>query len=469
MRPLEIILLTTLGLEVLRMGWGKPLQLRSIPLLPALAVPASAAQLLFEGYRWQMLPAYALAIIFFLSGSLRSPDPPRGGWRRWVPLGLAILALLLAIGLPVLLPVPQLEHPDGPFAVGTTTLFLVDESRRDPYAPDPGLARELMLQIWYPADPGTGKGHAQWMESAVVVAPAIAEWLGLPSFFLDHLTLAVSPALKDASLPSGTERYPVILFSHGYGGFRAQNSNQAIELASQGFVVAAVEHTYGAVVTVFPDGRVATHNPQTLPDDVNETVSLQATRRLGDQWAADLSFALDTLEQLDRGSNGSRFSGRLDLERVGAMGHSTGGGAAIEFCRRDARCSSVLGMDPYMKPVSANTLDLGLAKPGLYVFSESWTTSSNLDLFDPFFRTSSAESWRGSIAGTAHYDFSDLPLLSPLAPAIGLKGPISGSRIVEIINTLSLGFFDQTLRGRPSAILRSGANPFSELTLVQHP
>jgi hypothetical protein len=468
MRPLEVTLLVVLGFEILRMILGRPFLLKSIPVVPALAVALSVLQISVEGYRWQMVPAYVLAILFFTTGMRRSSVTQKHGWRRWVPVGLALLALVLAVGLPALLPVPQLDDPGGAFSVGTATLHLVDESRQDPYAPEPGQARELMLQIWYPAEPGTGEGQAPWMESADLVAPAIADWLSLPPFFLDHLTLAVSSAELNAALPTGTDRYPVILFSHGYGGFRAQNSNQAIELASHGYIVAAVEHTYGAVVTVFPDGRVAYHNPDTLPEGLSDADNLRAARLLGDQWAEDLRFALDRLEQLDRGTQVSRFAGRLDLERVAAMGHSTGGGAAIEFCHRDARCTAVLGMDPYMKPVAESTLEDGLAKPGLYLFSESWASGRDLDAFDRFYAASSGMAWRGSIAGTAHYDFSDLPLLSPLAPAIGLKGPIPGSTVVEIINTLSLAFFDQTLLARPSGILQGEGNPFTELQLERN-
>jgi hypothetical protein len=465
MRPLELSLLIFLGLDILRMIWGRRFLFKSIPVLPAIAVMLSVLQIFVGGYRWQMVPAYVLAILLFAFGMLRPPLHQKTGLRRWVPVGLALLALGLAAALPALLPVPRLDDPGGPFGVGTTTLYLVDGNRQDPYAPETGQARELMLQIWYPADPGTGKGQAPWMESAELVAPAIAEWLNLPSFFLDHLALAVSPAELEAALPAGTDRYPVILFSHGYGGFRAQNSNQAIELASRGYIVAAVEHTYGSVVTVFPDGRIARHNPDTLPEGLSEPDSLKASRLLGDQWAEDLRFTLDTLEQLDRGMNGSRFAGRLDLQRIAAMGHSTGGGAAIEFCRRDVRCKAVFGMDPYMKPAAETTLDNGLAKPGLYLFSESWSSSRDMQAFDRFYYSSSGEAARGTIAGTAHYDFSDLPLLSPLAPAIGLKGPIPGPRVVEIINTLSLAFFDQVLLARPSEILQGTADPFPELDL----
>ena len=67
-----------------------------------------------------------------------------------------------------------------------------------------------------------------------------------------------------------------------------------------------------------------------------------------------------------------------------------------------------------------------------------------------------------SITGTAHLDFCDLPLLSPLAPLIGLKGPISGSRVTEILNSYLVAFFDQTLQNKPSQLF-AGQRPFAEV------
>ena len=57
-----------------------------------------------------------------------------------------------------------------------------------------------------------------------------------------------------------------------------------------------------------------------------------------------------------------------------------------------------------------------------------------------------------SIDGTSHYDFADLPLLSPLAPQLGLKGPINGKRVTTIINDYLLSFFDMTLKGETTSL-----------------
>jgi predicted dienelactone hydrolase len=462
MRPLEILLLFLVGGSLLTRAPNRDLVFRGISALPALAVIVSTLQIALEGYRWQLLPAYGLAITVFALAMIRRADrKPTGSWSSNL---LALLAFFFAGALPVLLPVPRLNSPDGPYAVGTRTLELIDTSRTDPYAPDANQPRRLLVQLWYPAEQASGGRPAPWMEAAEIVAPAVAAWINLPSFFLDHLALSRSPAFQDVEVAPG-ERFPLVLFSHGYGGFRAQNTNQAINLASHGYIVAAVEHTYGAVLSVFPDGSVAYHNPETLPSGLSEQESLQATRRLGEQWAGDLAYVLGYLSSLDQTSTQGWFSNRLDMDWVGVMGHSTGGGAAIEFCGRDPRCDAILTMDPYLKPVSQAVLQLGLGVPALHLFSESWTSTGNRETFSTFTHLANADSWTGSITGTAHYDFTDLPLLTPLAAMIGLKGPIAGPQVVEIVNAYTLAFFDYTLLGSRSELIPGLAAPFAELEL----
>lgn len=66
------------------------------------------------------------------------------------------------------------------------------------------------------------------------------------------------------------------------------------------------------------------------------------------------------------------------------------------------------------------------------------------------------------IEGTSHYDFSDLPLLSPLAPQLGLKGPINGKRVTVILEDYLLSFFDATLKGKPSGLFED-PSPYEEV------
>ena len=61
----------------------------------------------------------------------------------------------------------------------------------------------------------------------------------------------------------------MLLFSHGFSGLRMQNTAQFEELASHGYVVASVDHTYDSVITIMPDSRAILHHAQTvMPDGV---------------------------------------------------------------------------------------------------------------------------------------------------------------------------------------------------------
>ena len=273
------------------------------------------------------------------------------------------------------------------------------------------------------------------MQHADIYSKAISGFLELPSFFLGHLALVKTPAFQDSPVAASSSAYPIILFSHGWQGFAAQNSGQAIDLASHGYVVVAVQHTYGALITVFDDGTIADNNPSALPDGAPTDIYESAAHKLADQWAGDLGFALDYMESQDK-DLASPFFTMLDPSHVGVYGHSTGGGAAIQFCAIDMRCKALLGMDPFMRPVSYEVIDSGISQPAFFMFSQRWAddvTSRNNELFGKFYPNVEKSFRAITIMGTAHHDFSDLPLLSPIAPQLGLKGPINGKRVTMIV------------------------------------
>jgi hypothetical protein len=162
----------------------------------------------------------------------------------------------------------------------------------------------------------------------------------------------------------------------------------------------------------------------------------------------------------------SPFHNAVDLSRLGVYGHSTGGGAAIQFCGTDPRCQALLGMDPFMRPVSTDILENGVTQPAFFMFSQRWAddvNSRNNGLFYAFIAKVPQSLGVISIDGTAHYDFSDLPLLSPLAPRLGLKGPISGTRVTSIINDYLLGFFESTLKGVPTPLFEEQNHKYNEV------
>src|SRR5215212_4227690 len=161
MRPLEILLslanlLAFLVLAVPRLPRAVPWVRHLAPI----ALPIAGAQVLVEGPRWQMVPAYALAGLFFVVWLLRYVTPAGGPARQkrtnrlavGLAVGLGVLGLAISIVLPIMLPVFRFPHPSGPYEIGTLTYHWVDADRPEVFTADPGDRRELMVQIWYPAE-----------------------------------------------------------------------------------------------------------------------------------------------------------------------------------------------------------------------------------------------------------------------------------------------------------------------------
>ena len=465
MRPLEILIPLLLATYLLAPFFTRRTFIKYIP---PLALLVSIAHLEFEGYRWQMIPLYVLTAAFalanlptfFKADSANAPSPRPGAAASLLTLGL----VALATAFPTLLPIPRIADPTGPFPVGTRSFVLTDASREELYS-GRDEARRFMIQVWYPAAPAKQAVHAPWVADADPFAKANARQLDLPEFFLDHLIYSKSPAFQDAPFERLEAPYPVIVFSHGWKGFAAQSTAQMVELASHGYVVVGMQHTYGAIITIFPDGEVADNNPDALPEGMPEPGYTDAARLVVDQWSDDMAFALDFLAEQNEEA-ASPFYSALDLARVGVFGHSTGGGAVLQFCGVDPRCSAGFGEDAWLVPVAQDIQERGLTQPFLFLFSQEWsdiTDSQNNRLFDAFLPKVSQSVGVVTIIGTSHYDFTDLPLLSPLAPQLGLKGPINGKRVVKIINDYLVAYFDQELKGISSPLPFGPSDEYPEL------
>jgi len=306
------------------------------------------------------------------------------------------------------------------------------------------------------------------MEKMDITGPVLAKQLHLPSFLFDHIGLAKTHSYLNLPISSGERRYPVLIFSHGWTGVRTQNTYQAEDLASHGYIVIAPDHTYGAGIVVFQDGSVVFNNPKLIPDDsVNQAEYDRVVRVLGQTWVGDLRFALDQAELLNSGDFPSIFASKLDLDRVGFFGHSTGGGAVIETCALDERCKAGLSEDAWMLPYSREMLETGVKQPFFFMQSENWSSKRNTALFNTLFINMQPPAYKLAIKGAGHYDFSDIPLLTPLATAIGLKGPINSQRGLSIVNTYTLAFFDQTLKGIPSPLLEGQSTNYPETVFTQ--
>lgn len=461
MRPIELTLaVLTLLAGLVRLVPDIPTKYKD-RLAPFLLIITAAAQILLEGFRWQLWPLI-LAIVGLITLSLIQLEK-KWYWTVW---GAALFLGALSITAGSLIPVARPYPITGPYQVGTREFHLADSQRVEIYGEDPTAPRELMAQIWYPASPEKSDRRARWMPGIEYAAPVIAAKLNLPAFSLGHLQYVTANAYWEApALPAGGT-YPVLIFSHGWEGFKEQNIYQVEELASHGYVVVGINHTYGAIHTLFPDGRQFQTNHDALPSGVSDEVYDQASDTLSRQWSEDIDLVLDELAALNQSDGEWFLAGSLDLDKIGVFGHSTGGGAAVRFCLSDVRCQALLGMDVWAEPAQTLIQDLILRKPALLLYSENWIASDepdrNGDLLGLLVDKAENAVIEITIQGTQHYDFSSLPMLSPLTTTLGLKGPIDGDLVLEIINAESLAFFDRYLVGDSEISLEGVSQRYPE-------
>jgi len=457
MRPLEALLLAAIVLAFVVTVARLPGRARHLRLLALLPLPLLAAQVSAEGARWQMIPAYAIAALLALARLARAAGRPRGGR---VLAGLGVLGLVVAIALPAVVPVFRFPQPTGPYAIGTQTYHWVDPARPDVFTADPDDRREIVVQVWYPAVDEPSAPRAPYVPDGGALAP-LAHLMKLPGFVFDHFDQVRTNAVPGAPAAREDTRYPVLLFSHGRGGYRQHNTAQVEELVSHGYVVAAVDHPHASAGVLFPDGREVPMDPRMLDRSYIDTVIPFL--------AQDLSFALDRLGDVDRSDD--LLAGRLDLEHVGAFGVSLGGAVSGEACANDPRIGACLPIDVFLP---ADVVAQGLRQPVMWITRdagtmrrEGWSESDVEETHRTMRAVYDRLSGPGYIVlvpGMYHVDFSDFPLFSPLlAEALGLSGSLDPQRAREIPDAYALAFFDEHLKGVPSPLLDGPSDRFPEV------
>lgn len=269
------------------------------------------------------------------------------------------LVVLFWYSSPIVKPLPK---PTGPYAIGVESLPLVDQQRQESYAAG-DKKRALMAHVWYPAEIQEGTRYPYLGNLMPLFKKAFAQLYRIPQWLSNLLWRNIyTHAFTDVPVAQKQTTYPVILFSHGLLGLPSQMYASIIEnLASHGYIVVGIDHPYFNILTQLPDGRVA--SSQALSAQFQRMNQVEQNKFLSqaiDVYKADFAFVLDELKKLNQNKN-TVFYTKLDLERVGVMGHSAGGTASIEFCRMDERCKvaadldgwydHVIGQEPIKKPL----------------------------------------------------------------------------------------------------------------------
>jgi predicted dienelactone hydrolase len=346
-------------------------------------------------------------------------------------------------------PALHLPEPSGPSPVGATSLHLTDTSRPDPWAAG-AATRELMVSLWYPAMRGGGP-RAPYMtaaESGLLLAHA-----GVTSVPPGALSTVRAHAVSDAR-PAGQPRsLPLAVLSPGFIHPRSVLTGLAEDLASHGYAVAGIDHTYESVATAFPDGRVATCLAR-------EARGRGRGEKVVAGRAADVGFVLDQLTGAHPAWPGG---GLIDPSRIAMAGHSIGGAAAIAAMLADSRIQAGIDMDGATHaPIPAR----GLSRPFLFLGKQANYTPGG-----PGAVTTWEHDWKLLtgwrrwlvVAGAVHASFTDLALLAGQL-GVDVDAELSGARSLDITRAYVRAFFDLHLCGGPQSPLDQPSPRYPEVT-----
>lgn len=415
------------------------------------------------GVYWQAIPLYLGAALSLFA--LQRTAPQRRNRLNVLAATAVIGLLVLTAAATFVLPMFSLPQPTGPYATGTRVEHLVDPVRVETHVAGSSQPREIMVQIWYPATPNHQRlaSYRRRHETTLLSS---------------YMAVLKTHSYMNAAVATSGAPFPVLLFNPAWAGRRTQNTYQVEDLASHGFIVVGVDHTYNSGPVAFPDGRVIgptdTHD---IADFKKTTVAQQYAfgGREVDIEAGDDVLALNTLSSANLDSRSPWFH-RVDANDAGAFGHSFGGAVAAEVCLHDPRVKAALNEDGWMFGEVATH---GLDKPYLVMSDDSPAiTATQLNSKDAQTRRESKLTnidienlnrtmgafggYMLTILGTRHFNFADRALYSPLRRLTD-SGTISPQRAHKIVEAYTLQFFAHTLQGKPAPLLAANKSPYKEV------
>ena len=391
---------------------------RVFKILLILGFLTSVIQLMMVGYKWQYIPIY----IIFLSLAIGITLGIKFDNKLLKGASFLFLLIIFTISsiLVYYLPIPEFTIENKKYSVGYEEFHVVIDERDQPKAfyelsnLEASGKRELLVDVYYPSsannEPIQLFKNADTNWGKTVVRYLNRTWgISIPEFLLSHLNLSYFDIGRD--LERLSNKSPVVIYTHGWAGEKIFATDQLITIASQGYVVIALDHTGLAMFTELPSGTIyntgSTENSTKVYDVMYE-------------------MSLDIENTLSYLQSNNYYA---DFSDISLIGHSTGGGSAHLYCLRN-NCNSLLLQDPFFVPVVEELGNIELVTDTYFIYSEDWYNGyedinelSEIEVFRNFVENKNlAEGYY--MTNSAHYDFVAFGAISSLTKYTFLKGSI---------------------------------------------
>jgi dienelactone hydrolase len=372
-----------------------------------------------------------------------------------------------------------LPGPSGKYFVRITYLSFIDDNRKELFDNTQESNREMTVKAWYPSN-NKSNPEPYFLNAEAEFA---IRYLQFPEIYKDLKT----NSSRDVPVSSKENKYPILIFSHGWGEHYSQNSILMEELASHGYIVFSISHHYECKFSSFPDGRFIyidmnsqrfqkimqeQQNPKAMEllqkmvsagnDEERMQVLVETSNALPailtespKYWAEDISFFMDQLESMNNVNK--ILKDKLDMDCIGVFGMSLGGIATSEICFNDDRVKAGINIDGGLYGTLLNakpqTPFMFLNSKRFLGFGKLFTGKSTMDCYSL------------SVKDSDHYNFSDYSV-HPVPSIRFFLGTIDGNKTIEIMNVIVLAFFDKYLKEKQEIDLIEQAKKYPEIEIA---
>ena len=351
-----------------------------------------------------------------------------------------LLILIIFNSCSLILNFQDLPTPKGEYIIGTDVFMWEDTYRDEWFTKDKIDTRKIVVQIWYPASEKSDSLYP-YMDHQNLRIESIANRIGKSKAFIKPVGGVEGNSYFKAEPID--QKFPLILFSHGLGGYKTQNSINIESLVSQGYIVVAPDHTYDATITVYPDGSTAEFKAG-LPNDISPDEFWKNRIPQLNTRSEDISFIIDKLQTMKN----YNIYNSIEFNKIGVFGHSFGGATSIVSSWNDTRISACINLDGWMVPIVDDIINTGIKIPFCYIGQEKWgDVSINYDKLDNFYKNCSSDTYILKIKGTNHFDYADMPHFSKVGRMIASGKNVDENFAIRLSN-LIVGFFDEYLKDK---------------------
>ena len=269
---------------------------------------------------------------------------------------------------------------------------------------------------------------------------------------------------KDGTELAAEETFPLIVFSHGAFGFIKSNYSLYQELASNGYIVCSISHTYHAFFTEETNGSMKLVNTKFMQEALDATNGLygnEEQKQLEDKWMSvrtgDINFILDTIEQMLKENSADPAFEHMNIDSIGLIGHSLGGASSVQIARERDNIGAVIVLDGTHigerigiengewvyneEPLNVPVLDMRAED-----LSSAIQHSDNEYVNNHTLQIAMAGQ-AVTILGTSHMNFTDLPMFSPFLAKLLGTGTCDPNKCTEQIDSITLQWFNYYIKG----------------------